>query len=124
MTNVKSHIRQLERTVLIWMILFALAPCAVKAVFTDFIQVDYQQPLNKSKTTSSVNNCQYPSVFSEKASVTQKNINGSKIEPFQFLRNKKFISGAVKLYKDYPKNYSGNSPPKYILFKRLKIDIA
>lgn len=106
-----------------YFILFALSPCIVKEALLEMANVEYSKPLNKSKTTTQVNSCQYFQNASRQIS-TIKNANISKqTAPVCFSDNLYFFVSSDKTGK-YSKNTSGNSPPKYILYKCLKLDIA
>ena len=103
---------------ILWIVLlcFSLAPCSVKNSIFDFIGISSEKPLNKNQSTI---NCQYVS-FSENKKVFQ-------IKSQKIINDFKFNSALTYFLNDFyvdfenPKN---NSPPFYILFKRLKIAVV
>ncbi|WP_407405984.1 hypothetical protein [Chryseobacterium sp.] len=105
-----------------WLVLFSLTPCTIKEVFFHAVDLDYAKPLNKSKT--STNSCSYSKIENRQTSGTKKSKILSRITPFSFSTNLNFALCSSKTFKDYSRISLGNSPPKYILYKRLKIDIA
>ncbi len=88
------------------------------------VSTDYAKPLNKSKTIAPTSSCSYSQNDNQQISVVKKAKINKEIEPVQVVNNLCFTVLSSKVYNDYSKTSSGNSPPKYILYKRLKIDIA
>lgn len=103
--------------------LFSLSPCTVKEILLHSVNTEYAKPLNKSKTTQT-NPCQFASNEHQQISSAQQSKINKKTEPADIVCNYAFPSYAAKIDKNYSKTSTGNSPPKYILYKRLKIDIA
>ena len=124
MLKTGNYIKNFRRIILMWFVLFSLSPCTVKEVFFTSINIDYSKPLNKSKTTTQTSSCAYSQNESQQISVVKKSKINKQIEPVDFTHNQYFAVHSVKIDNDYSKTSSGNSPPKYILYKRLKIDIA
>ncbi|RYF21433.1 MAG: hypothetical protein EOO42_10565 [Flavobacteriales bacterium] len=123
MFKAENHIKNIRYIVLMWFILFSLSPCTVKEVLLYSLNTEYAEPLNKSKTVQT-NPCQYSSnEYQQKSAAQQSKIN-QKIEPVDFVGNYGFPTYVAKIDKNYSKTSTGNSPPKYILYKRLKINIA
>lgn len=105
-------------------IVFALSPCTIKDILNDVAYTEFARSFNKSKTTTSGNSCTYGQNAYQLASATEiKKINEKK-EPGYFQRSKTFISFSFHNSKGNPKAFSGTSPPKYILYRCLKIDLA
>ena len=123
MLKVENHIKNIRYIVLMWLILFSLSPCTVKEVLLQSVSTEYAEPLNKPKTTRT-NPCQFSSNGHQHLASAQQSKINKKIEPVDFSCNYAFPAYAVKIGKNYSKTSTGNSPPKYILYKRLKIDIA
>lgn len=124
MLKTTSHIRTARHILLMWFVLFALSPCIVKETLFSGINVEYAQPLNKSKTTTPTNSCQYSQNDNRQISVVkQSNIN-KQTEPVDISGNQHWIARSAKIYGNHSKTFPGNSPPKYILYKRLKIAIV
>lgn len=119
----ESHIKNFRHIVLIWFLLFSLSPCTVKEVLFHSANTDYAKPLNKSKTTVRTS-CSYSSTLNLQVSAVKKSEISKQFEPVIFFDNPFFSILSAKVYNNYLKTSSSNSPPKYILFKRLKIDLA
>lgn len=123
MLKVENHIKNIRCIVLMWFMLFSLSPCTVKEVLLHSVNTEYARPLNKSKTTQT-NPCQFSSGEHQHISSAQQSKINKKIVPVDFVCNYAFAVYASKIDKKYSKGFSGNSPPKYILYKRLKIDLV
>ena len=104
---------------------FSLSPCSLKREVLEVFDIQHIGTLNKVKTTA-------PSFFgcenlnsSSKVSVSKADFKFKGIAFSDFLQsvNLNFEKPAFS-QKNYSRNTSGNSPPKYILFKRLKLDMA
>lgn len=103
---------------------FSLSPCSVKRNVLDIFDIQYISGLNKVKTTSG------PSFSCDAGSVSSQ-ISVSKA---QTAKDKGFLSGFRPKAKnrekeeisfnEYSGHATGNSPPKYILFKRLKLNLV
>lgn len=107
---------------LVALVLFSLSPCAVKETLLHTVQVDYSKPLNKSKTPTWTSSC----------SSIDNNLEVSIAKEYKAIRllEPPFISehyegiDNIPVLKGFYLHFTGNSPPKYILYKRLKIAIA
>ncbi|MGN7863063.1 hypothetical protein [Chryseobacterium sp. 22458] len=105
-------------------LVFSLSPCSVKRNVLDIFDIQYISGLNKVKTTSG------PSFSCDTGSVSSQ-VSVSKA---QTAKNKGFVSGFTPKAKyrkeekisfnEYSGHSTGNSPPKYILFKRLKLSLV
>lgn len=122
MLTTAIHIRNLKHTIMMCFLLFALSSCAVKESILGLMHTDYAKPTNRTQTTSQNGFCSYTVVTGKEVSVnnhakikTQKGFvfKGNLIEIFR-----------KKNTESYSKTFSGNSPPKYILYKRLKLHIV
>lgn len=109
---------------MMWFVLFALSPCSVKKFLLNVVESEYNQPLNKSRTTFPTNSCQYSQNEIRQNTVIKQSENKVQIEPVDYSVRKKISVRVVNIRNSYSKTFSGNSPPKYILFKRLKLDLA
>lgn len=122
MANIKSYFKLLNRILFVCLILFSSAPCSVKVFFSDKIDVVYEKPINKTKSTSPSTNCQLDLFGKQQKSSFQKSVE-SHADFSPIIRIEK--SGLQeKTYNKFSSSYSGNSPPKYILYQRLKIAIG
>ncbi|OCA72784.1 hypothetical protein BBH99_12865 [Chryseobacterium contaminans] len=106
-------------------LVFSLSPCSVKRDVLDIFDIQYISGLNKVKTTTGFSlNCETPTT-SSKVSVSKTDTK---------YKHKEFLSNANTVVKNtgeknpsfnkYSGPTTGNSPPKYILFKRLKLNLA
>lgn len=105
-------------------VFFALTPCAVNKVLFTVVESEYSQPLNKSRTTLPANSCEFSQNEFRQSSAAKKSEIKKRIKPVDFPVTKKFSARILMRQKGYSKAFSGNSPPKYILYKRLKIDLV
>lgn len=103
-------------------LLFALSSCAVKESVLGLMQTDYAKPTNRSQTTSQNGFCSYTVATGKEVSVD----NRAKIKTQKGFVFKGNLIEIVrkKNTESYSKTFSGNSPPKYILYKRLKLHIV
>ncbi|MDD3772229.1 MAG: hypothetical protein RBT46_01530 [Weeksellaceae bacterium] len=124
MFKTKNHIRNTQHIVLMWFVLFALSPCVVKEAFFGISNTEYAKPFNKTRTITPTNSCQYSQNEKQQISVVKQSDINKEIEPFVVSENLFFAVRSIKINNKYSKNSSGNSPPKYILYKRLKLHIA
>lgn len=119
-TTVK-HIRTAKHLFLTCFLLFALSSCAVKESFLGLVQTDYAKPTNRSQTTTQNGFCNYGVATGKESSITYYSKIKCRKELDLFSSN--YILGiySKKSTKSFSKTSSGNSPPKYILYKRLKL---
>ena len=107
-----------------WFVLFALSPCVVKEAFFSLANAEYIKPINKTKSTAPTNSDQYSQIDNKQISITKQTNISKQVEPVKISENLFFVVCSIKINSKYSKNSLGNSPPKYILYKRLKLDIA
>ncbi|MBV8325694.1 hypothetical protein [Chryseobacterium sp.] len=101
-------------------LVFSLSPCSVKRDVLDIFDIQYISGLNKVKTASP--NCE-ASVSASKISLVKTDIKSH--QRFSFLHyTKKNTPEERPFYNTSSKRSTGNSPPKYILFKRLKLNLV
>jgi len=124
MLQTKSHIRNFRHIVLMWFLLFSLSPCTVKEAMLSTANTAYAKPLNISKATAAVGSCLYLQDKSQLISVAYKFTVNKQFDGVYFCGNQYFGAHPTKVCSTYQKTSSGNSPPKYILYKRLKIAIV
>ncbi len=106
-------------------VVFSLSPCSLKREVLEVFDIHHIGTLNKVKTTApSFSACESFN-SSSKVSVSKSDFKFKGIAFSDFLQsvNLNFEKPAFSK-KKYSGNTSGNSPPKYILFKRLKLDMA
>lgn len=124
MLKAMKHIKITGHVVLMWFVFFALAPCIVKEALFSATLVEYSKPLNKTKTTTPTSFCQYVQAESQRTSVFATSKKTKKIDVLRTGPAKIRVVHHNGIVGHYSKVFSGNSPPKYILYKRLKISIA
>lgn len=124
MPKIKLFNINFSQIILIGLVLFSLSPCTVKGALLESVSVEYSKPLNKTKSVNQVNTCVNTLNADFQISVEKQ----SKVSPFYFEINsgerQHQIEYFTKDYQKFSKSTSGNSPPIYILYKRLKIAIA
>ena len=119
MHTIQKHICTLKHLLTMCFLLFALSSCAVKESVLGLMQTDYAKPTNRSQTNIQNGFCSYTAVTGKEFSVD----NHAKIKTQKdFIFKENLIEiGHKKNTESYSKTFSGNSPPKYILYKRLKL---
>lgn len=124
MRQLKSYYQNSKRTVWVLLILFALAPCTVKESLLLPAGITAAKTLNAAKTTTSGGQCTSFLETQYKQAERQSQIAQKK----QTTNHASFFIGnypPVVQYNTLNKTVSsGISPPKYILFKRLKIALV
>lgn len=106
-------------------LVFSLSPCSVKRDVLDIFDIQYISGLNKVKITSGLSlNCD-TSTTSSKISISKAKAEykyrGSLLNINAIAKN----SREENLnFNKYSGRTTGNSPPKYILFKRLKLNLV
>ncbi|WP_265430007.1 hypothetical protein [Chryseobacterium sp. YIM B08800] len=125
MSNIKLHIKFYRAIVMMLVVAFSLSPCSLKREVLEVFNIQHIGTLNKVKTTA-------PSFFScesfnssSKVSVSRSDFKFKGIAFSNFLQSDNLnFEKPTFSQTNYSGNTSGNSPPKYILFKRLKLDMA
>jgi hypothetical protein len=106
-------------------LVFSLSPCAVKRNVLDIFDIQYISGLNKVKITSSLSSsCDTASALTG-VSVSKAKIQGQYKDSFSNFYSTAGNSAEEKIvFNKYSGHSTGNSPPKYILFKRLKLNLV
>ncbi|AZA77374.1 hypothetical protein EG347_07565 [Chryseobacterium sp. G0186] len=125
MTNTKIHMKTYKAIITMLILVFSLSPCSVKRNVLDLFDIQYISGLNKVKTTSSTSlNCD----ISSTSSTISISKTEAKAKHKGFFLNTKATSKNKEeekiSFNDYSGHTTGNSPPKYILFKRLKLNLV
>ncbi|MGK6342572.1 hypothetical protein ACMGDK_10050 [Chryseobacterium sp. DT-3] len=104
---------------------FSLSPCSVKRDVLGIFDIQHISGLNKIKTTTgSVSACDLSADTSSARTILSKANIKLKSKGSLFNSNTVFSFGEKKItLNEYSGHSTGNSPPKYILFKRLKLDL-
>ncbi len=106
-------------------LVFSLSPCSVKRNVLDIFDIQYISGLNKVKTTSSLSFSCDTAFASSETAVSKTKIQN---QYHKFLSG--FNSATANLFEEkaflnnYSGHFTGNSPPKYILFKRLRLHLV
>lgn len=125
MTLIKSNTYFLKNALLILLALFSLASCSVKEPVFRAIGIDYVRPLNQNKSTQT---------FEDSCKVHEK--SSLPVVEIQHIDHQKlFTVSGENMYFDFQqkienvvsetaRQISVNTHPLYILYKRLKFDLA
>ena len=129
MQGTKKYIQFFRNNLFLIVLLFALSPCSVKEVLHQQFDVAYNQPLNKTKTTlNQQSNCSVGSDFiSEQKQESKKQTESNFLPDFEkktFQNNTYSLARKSSEIQAFQIDLAHLFPPKYILFKRLKIDIV
>jgi hypothetical protein len=116
----KCHNKIGKHLLIVWFAIFALSPCGVKESMFSMINAEYAKPLNKTKTTAS--SCQYAQ--GDQVSIAKQSKINKETKPVEVTKSLLYVFQDIALNTFNPQTTSGNSPPKYILFKRLKLHVA
>lgn len=125
MKKTNPHIEFIRNTILILVVLFALTPCSVKEAGSVALNIEYQRPFNKTRVAISQENSCENLVFTQVEMVKNQELQALDIvvntsnNPVLFL----FDSKEGSIIKQSKKS-SDLGRPLYILYSRLKLDIA
>ncbi|MFP3832974.1 hypothetical protein [Chryseobacterium sp. SIMBA_028] len=124
MSNTKVHMKTYRAIITMLILVFSLSPCSVKRNVLDIFDIQYISGLNKVKTTSGLSqNCDIANTSSKTSvSKTEAKISYKKFF-FAFDSTTSNIGEEKIFFNEYSGHTTGNSPPKYILFKRLKLSM-
>ncbi|WP_228458620.1 hypothetical protein [Chryseobacterium aureum] len=119
------HMKTYKAVITVFILLFSLSPCSVKRNVLDIFDIQYISGLNKVKTTSSlITSCDTASASSEISASKNKvqKLEKNYFPGFYSVTKNSFEKKVV--FNDYSGHSTGSSPPKYILFKRLKLNLV
>ncbi|RQO37848.1 hypothetical protein DBR39_13240 [Chryseobacterium sp. KBW03] len=119
------HMKTYKAVITMLILVFSLSPCSVKRNVLDIFDIQYISGLNKVKTTSSLSfSCDSASASSG-ISVLKNKVQSRYKESFSDIYFDAGNSFEEKIFfNQYSGHSTGNSPPKYILFKRLKLNLV
>lgn len=125
MSDTKIHMKTYKAIIMMLILAFSLSPCSVKRNVLDIFDIQYISGLNKVKTTSNLaSSCDFTSI-SSKISVSKTVIKAKHCNTFlDSTVSVKNIQEGNLTFNDYSGHTTGNSPPKYILFKRLRLNLV
>ena len=121
----RTYINFYKTIVVILLLAFSLSPCSVKRDVLGIFDIQHLTTLNKAKTTASTTgNCDFVHhSLSSKTSVSKADFKFKEVFPFILNSVANFSEDTVSQNK-YSGTASGNSPPKYILFKQLRLNLV
>lgn len=124
MAGICLNIKILQRIIAMFVVIFALTPCSIKGSLFTSLDIAFERPLNKTKSTQKPNTLCKSEVFSYNRAESNTTETATNI-PEEAVTTP-VIAPSFKnvALKQYAKQTSGNSPPLYILYKRLKFDLA
>jgi len=122
MVNLKEHVKIGKPIALMLLVLFSLSPCSAKQRLLDAFNIDYSSPLNKTRAAGNANNsCSFNTITAVSRSFIKLKkdqvYSNTNFSTFDRLRNTSTLDHGSGLR-------AGSSPPKYILYKRLKVYLA
>lgn len=125
MKTVKKQTQFIKSTMIALLVLFSLTPCTVKAFALDLVDVTYERPINPSKTTVQESQCD----SFELQEVNTVELNENQLSdvtnfPVKSIDNVYSSTLTRAKYSYNSQKISSDLPPKYILFKRLKLALA
>ncbi|RXM51632.1 MULTISPECIES: hypothetical protein [unclassified Chryseobacterium] len=125
MPDTGIHIRTYKAVITMLILVFSLSPCPVKRDVLDIFDIQYISGLNKVKTTSGLStNCDISST-SSKISISKTDAKIKQKKSFlDFNVGSRSAEEENPFLNEYSGHTTGNSPPKYILFKRLKLNLV
>lgn len=125
MSDTRIHIRTCKAVITMLILVFSLSPCSVKRNVLDIFDIQYISGLNKVKTTSGLSlQCDTPTT-SSKISVSKSETKYKYKDSFLDINTIVRNTGEENVgFNKYSGHTTGNSPPKYILFKRLKLNLV
>lgn len=125
MPNSGVHMKTYKAIITMLILAFSLSPCSVKRNVLDIFDIQYISGLNKVKTTSSLSfSCDAAFASSGISALKNKIQNRDKDSVFGFYSTLGNSFQEKIFFNEYSGYSTGNSPPKYILFKRLKLNLV
>lgn len=125
MPNSGLHMKTYKAVITMLILVFSLSPCSVKRNILDIFDIQFISGLNKVKTTSSISfSCDVASASSG-TSVSKNKTQSQHKNSFPGFSSTtgNSVEKSISL-NNYSGHSTGNSPPKYILFKRLKLTLV
>ena len=125
MHNSGVHMKTYKAIITMLILVFSLSPCSVKRNVLDIFDIQFISGLNKIKTTSSISfSCDVASATSG-ISFSKNKTQSQYKNSFPGFSSTTGNSVEKKIsFNNYSGHSTGNSPPKYILFKRLKLNLV
>ncbi|MDX1328716.1 MAG: hypothetical protein R3299_13520 [Arenibacter sp.] len=125
MERASLHTKNFQRLFIALAITVALAPCSVKDTVFGYFDITYERPLNKTRTVQAGNTICEQSTINAQTNLETNAYTANFLIPETAITSPIILAGCKKVaLKQYAKRTTGNSPPLYILYKRLRSDIA
>lgn len=123
MSSIQIHIKIYKAIITMLILVFSLSPCSVKRDILDIFDIQYISGLNKVRATPGLSlQCETSATSSKivlsKTKIKYKESHG-KLNVISKKKSEKNI-----VFNEYSGHTTGNAPPKYILFKRLKLSLG
>lgn len=126
MSNLKIHKKISKTIITMFVLVFSLSPCSVKRDLLGIFDIEYINSFNKVKVTASQSfSCDSATETSSGRTILSKaNSLSGRDFPFQSNSILNFPKEVKTSSTPHSGATSGNSPPKYILFKQLKLNVV
>ncbi len=126
MPAARIHMKTYKAFLTMLILVFSLSPCSVKRDVLSILDIQYISGLNKVKITfGSVLSCDGTTENSTSKSSVSKTNRKHQNREFSLPSDRlSFFIDDADRFSSYSGKVSGNSPPKYILFKRLKLHLG
>ncbi|WP_223605826.1 hypothetical protein [Chryseobacterium sp. OSA05B] len=126
MRTTGTPMKNYKALIMMLILVFSLSPCSVKRDLLSIFDIQYISGLNKVKITDSVQSYACDSVTERSSSQVSasKSILKSKEHKYFTDTVPSPEEGKIRFQNKYSGTTTGNSPPKYILFKRLKLHVV
>ena len=126
MKSKRTYPKKMRLVVILLAVVFALAPCSVKSSLFSVFDIEYFQTLNKNQTTQTgTSYCEIQeSNVNQSENSVQKHKKQIPLLPVLVSQNQILLATALHKKYIYVNVSAVNTPPLYILYKRLKSDLA
>jgi len=126
MANLKEHIKIWRCISLALFVLFSMSSCSAKQSILNSFDLEFSGTVNKTRATGNpINSCSFVRLTNNKGAVTRSVLKSANYSGYD---NNGIGLSERWLHAASPNNnagvITGSSPPKYILFKRLKVYLA
>lgn len=119
----EKYIKNTKYILMMCFVLFSISTCVIKEALFSTINVEYAKPLNASKTTTQTTPCEYSLTGKQQISQQKLTKNNKFTNTIDFVNVHNYVVRTVKIQQNFTNTFLASVPPKYILFKRLKINL-
>lgn len=124
MARTGSHIKKVQQLIFLLAVVISFTPCTIKESLFDSFGFVFERPLNKSRAPQNFNSPCVTEVLSRTQTEQRANIPAVILPRITESPTPSLWAASKKvILKKHTKKASGNSPPIYILYKRLKFDM-